>query len=72
MVPGSPSILLIVLVVDVELSADAVVPAAATAAATKDTKKDHDQEGAQGDQNDSPNLDRTEAVIIIIKLNAMI
>ena len=38
LVPGSPSILLIVVVVDIELFADAVISAAATAAAAKGAK----------------------------------
>ena len=70
LVPGSPSILLIVVVVDIELFADAVISAAATAAAANGAKKDQDQEAAQGDQNDSPNRESAKAEIIILNRNA--
>ena len=69
LVPGSPSILLIVVVVDIELFADAVISAAATAAAAKGAKKDQDQEAAQGDQDDSPNRENAVAGPTIIKIN---
>ena len=66
LVPGSPSILLIVVVMDIELFADAVISAAAAAAAAKGTKKDQNQEAAQGDQDDSPNRENAHAVPIVI------
>ena len=69
LVSGGTSIFLIIVVVDVELSADTVISAATTAAAAEGAKKDEDQEATQGDQNDSPNLESAYAVPIIIKIN---
>ena len=69
LVPGGTSILLIIVVVDVELSADAIISAATTAAATERAKKDQDQEATQGDQYDRPNRERANAVPPFININ---